>query len=447
MADSRPQTLPSLSQLDIYRYVPRGICSSQSRGWSDGTSQDHKQVKTTQNLRLGHFRLLQLPTETRLQILRAMLWQPDTIRLESYIPRREYSTIRLESYIPGREYSTCKDLRPFRPNPSFTFSPAILRVCRQLHQEGEPILYDNIFSCDMWRDEEMGVTRQALLKQYWELFHRDESLMMPEWNVPRYVPRYVQQRIQKIDLTVYIGGRRSLVAVRRGVRDFAKALESLPRLAYLTIDVQFDFLNNDDAGPLRFKEIGDDDEISLSRQQAAGMALGPVASIRGLKSVEIRNLTRSVAAELTSTMMASKQASPIKDLQAMFDALDQYVNYNLTFAHCQYCERANNRINIAEQAMDLDDEAMFKFTRDQIVILVERHQARQRREVNKYDPDEGGQSSQLAPNYDFDGTGEDDFDYEVNEPEDIAEARRAREQREPWLKILRPIWNHELLDW
>ena len=123
--------------------------------------------------------LLRLPVELRLKILQYLLWQTDTLE--------------------GTEEALTSSGQLITPRKcnNFSFCSAILRVCRRLHEEGEPLLYDNTFPCQMWYNrphQDYAGYRSSLLRGEWDVMQRVDKTGHCE-SPMRRVPRYLVDNI------------------------------------------------------------------------------------------------------------------------------------------------------------------------------------------------------------------------------------------------------------
>jgi len=107
--------------------------------------------------------------------------------------------------------------------------------------------------------------------------------------------------------------------------------------------------------------------------------------------------------------------------------------------HCRPCNETCNYLEVAEQAVDITDFEMFKHVRENVLIFIDEHQSREKRDICRHDPlpDEA-----MAGGYDEHGgsiledtirLSQDDSDLDDDNPDE-----------ETSMKTLRPNLSEEL---
>ena len=336
-------------------------------------------AKKIRRTRLDHFPLMRLPTEIRLQILRKLLWQKETLMKDSFERQASGSA------------AICK------PEQNFSFCPAVLRVCRQLCEEGEPILYDNMFGCLLfWEEDWTGRTdtyirfeRRIAFAQpgYSSALLEDADILLRS-PLPGYLDDYdftrlYWKKIRKIHVTVHVTEDGSLFELRRSFRDFVKRSPDLKQLSHLTVDMQFADHTAATGSPSSFLHRGNA-EITTSEQQFKDLAVGPLTLMRGLESIELRGVSHDVAADLATATTQEKLSAA--NLPFMFDAiLEHLIKYMADETHCHLCGRAYVLARAADQAVDMNDLVLFNNAREAILSCIEKHQNSEHRDVFKHD--------------------------------------------------------------
>jgi hypothetical protein len=241
--------------------------------------------------------------------------------------------------------------------------------------------------------------------------------------------------------------------VRTCVRNFVEGSRCLNRLFHLKVNIQFNTAEPEGPDIEDITYLGDD----VSKHDVLDLASGPLALMRCLKSVSINGITKGVATNLANTVT---QRAYVHDLPRMTDALREHKNKSVVWDHCRPCNESCNYLEVAEQAVHINDFKMFKYVREKVLDFIDEHQARERRNVCRHDPlpdeamaggyDEHGRSIPedtirlLQDHSDLDG---DDPDgeplYEDLEAEPIRKAREVRERGDQALKMLREIWRRE----
>lgn len=291
--------------------------------------------------------LLRLPVELRLKILQYLLWQTDTLE--------------------GTEEALTSSGQLITPRKcnNFSFCPAILRVCRRLHEEGEPLLYDNTFPCQMWYNrphQDYAGYRSSLLRGEWDVMQRVDKTGRCE-SPMRRVPRYLVDNIRRLDLLVPVSDPCQLLSVINGMQDFVRGSRYMPNLSHLTIKLHIE----SDAAEL---EPGYRCRSKLSRKDYQELALAPLASRQGLKTVHLVGTTKQTADELAS-FMTTHPPAPAVDLPGMFASLQRYIHKRIDVAQCERNYQVLSLITFAHQAADLGDLEIFKNARSHLMLLVE----------------------------------------------------------------------------
>ena len=458
MAPPSAQSLPSDAQgTSTKLQTTRRSTRKRSRvgdPLNEETSQPRK--KRASQKKSSHLSLMQLPTEVRLQILQELLWQAKPLRIETYINWEDRDRIQMTR---------------FEPKASFRFCPAILRVCRQLHEEGEPMLYENTFACDIWFDDNGNPSEghhSSLLKCGWDVWEnpprKDRASSLP-------VPPCLTKNIKRLDLSIHVPGIWWMLDMRAAVRNFVKGFERLKQVVQLDVNVQSDM--DEDETQEVFDDVSGED-VMVSKQELLDLAAGPLALMRCLQSVRFNGVSEKVARELASAMT---QKTCAIDLPRMSDALSDYTLKEVSPTHCTCCAKKYNYLDLADQAVDLGDLEMFKTIREIVLAMLHKHQARKRGEVWRFDPpddnwltfdkyenpvledmrscnDESVCNDEEFTNYDESVSDDEESSYwesfwDDEEPEwyvnvetmPIQEAREAREEQDPTLKTLWRMWD------
>jgi hypothetical protein len=313
---------------------------------------------------------MDLPTELRLKILQELLWQQEPLKI----------TYELDSRCDCIGCSAHSTHLPRIPRQStFNFSPAVLRTCRTLHQEGLSLLYNNTFACELWYD-----------------FDNDEepyvsSFLRPDWNpngthlVARddkrfYSSRYLSKHVKKLDVVVKVLGDEGCSSTRLGVRKFIHGIQKLVAFSHLTIRIDLPLL------PVKTPYVDvpkwQYENREITRDDYRNQALTPFALLRRLKHVEVHGIDSEIAEELKRVMTSN---TPTVDLAMMHESLNEYTFACIRYEHCLVCRMSTRYLERAEHAADMEDETAFKEARSKIFSLIAEHQEQQRVKACQHD--------------------------------------------------------------
>lgn len=265
------------------------------------------------------FKLLELPWEIRQIILRELLWQPDPIFFTSIDPRftgpmavRTIDDPAFEDYWINHRERNGKDARKFYPE--------ILSVCKQLHEEGLPILYDNSVNCRINSPEDFdrGWHHPSMII----LGQRYGFPLDPQECSFTDLPRPVFEKMKKARVEVFASrawGDFAFLDVQGSVHHL---VQTLRRSNWKNLTIELKIHDEPDYQPQLEKDefMAEFFEEPPYRHRLFNQFL----YLRDCK-VSIIGAAPSLTSRLTQVMTSSSDACPVMDLDAMFADIERYV--------------------------------------------------------------------------------------------------------------------------
>jgi hypothetical protein len=283
--------------------------------------------------------LLTLPYEIRYQILHGVLTSPSSC-LRKVAPHQ----VSLQNLSHRKS-----------KNDSAVY-PAVLRSCKQLRDEGLPILYRNTFGMDLHIDDEDD--------DRLEFQGHDLS---QGWNViPYQARRQLFQLVRKLQVTIYVEGDRDQDVLLLGtgessgyrlvVSNLCERLLEMPNLAslHLTIAVQ------------NKHQFADDNDIGEQ-------ILTPLTLLRNVRCVTIIGVSSAYAQSLKGVMESHVH---VQNLCAMRTALAIYLGD-------EYSE--DEDWEAVQEAVSICDIGLFNERRAQIVARIDSQQVAKRERLYMFD--------------------------------------------------------------
>jgi hypothetical protein len=303
------------------------------------------------------FPLMKLPAEIRLKILRELLWHPQPLARET----REISN--LPPFVPYLAL-------PMRTQPrsyvveqtNYSFYPAILAVCRQLNEEGSPVLYE---------ENTVDVTVYYDPLQY-EFYRCD---WMGYSSALASTSKSLSLRARKLRITVQVRSPKHVTSktMRRFVRELVKVLQANPQ--WCNLDVR---LEDHVPDQMRDELLSDEeDEIQLDQE-----ILRPFNLLRRIQHVNFTGVSPQFAARLSNLV---KSDCPVIDLPKMYDSLEDYFNTCVSDELRE--EFPDEYLDLAEDAMDVGNVTEFYKHRNKVMWEVEKSLRKEHADVFKHDPD------------------------------------------------------------
>ena len=376
---------------------------------------------------------MELPAEIRIKILTELLWQQEPLRImrEAGCPR----------YLHEQNPTSA------RRSSTFSFCPAVLLVCRALHEEGVAILYSNTVGCEIWceySDLNYVAYQNSFLRHSWDIEgkHIPGRLTRAEGIDPLFnSAKALLSRVKRLDVVVRIDGHDACIDTRSAVRGFVEAARLLPMLSEMDIHLCM--------GIDRRAEVVHDlrryeDEI-ISVQDYKDFALGPFALLRNLKSVTFTGVSSRIAEELGRVMMSQQ---PVVDLPRMYDNLIEYTEARISYGHCRMCCRAFDHADRALIEIDMEDERAFRRSRSKILDIIADHERAELAKLLLNDTAPSPTSKIHVPVSDVEEedsesiTQEDEYQQtlrDMEESEEDREFKREQEKDRPSLVRLREV--------
>jgi hypothetical protein len=307
------------------------------------------------------FPLMKLPAEIRLKILRELLWQPEPLK----ITREAHNLFPLPICTQFLYPSSARDHHYgsyYVETANYAFHPAILAVCRQLNEEGCPVLYEeNVVDVTVYRDP-------FPFEEYkcdWMGYPSDLDS----------VSKSLSQRARKLRITVQVRCPKyvSSVTMRRSIRELVKVLQENPQ--WCSLDIRLEDHVPDQLR--RLMSSGADNEVHVDEE-----ILRPFNLLRRLHHVDITGVSPGFAAKLSSLM---KGKSSVIDLPKMYSNLERYASVFLTDElHESF---PAEYLDSAEDAMDAGEVQKFYMYREEVMCEVEKAMRKEHADVFKNDPD------------------------------------------------------------
>jgi hypothetical protein len=299
---------------------------------------------------------MELPAEIRIKILTELLWQPKLLRVI-----KEAGCTRLYMKPPSTSV---------RRASSFSFCPEVLLVCRSIYEEGVAILYSNTVGCEIWCDSG-GLSQMSFLRHAWNM--KGKYVLARTTAAEGYDPKFesstaLLSRVKRLDVVVSVSDDDECMDTRCAVRDFVQAAQNLPLLSEIDIHLQMGIVREDDS--LHKTRVYHTEEISV--QDYRDFALGPFALLRNLKRVTFSGVSSSIAEELGMDMMGQE---PGIDLPRMYDNLMLYMDRRIVDDQCRMCRQLFRLCEIAEHAVDIEDERAFRKSRSTILDMIADHES------------------------------------------------------------------------
>jgi hypothetical protein len=318
---------------------------------------------------------MELPTEIRLRILQELLWQRESLK----ITQETDSHCTCFGCSGKDKHPPARALR----QSTFTFSPAILRTCRTLHQEGVSLLYNNTFACELWYDDDSE-------------FEFDDgpyisSFLRPDWNISGthlrmdgskrfYTSAYLMENVKRLEVVVRVLGDEGCSSIRQLVRKFVPSIQKLVALSHLKVRLDLPSL------PVGIPWVDTPkwsyENHEITRDDYKNQALGPLALLRRLKHVEFDGVDETIAKELKTIMTGD---TPAVDFARMHESLTKYTFGCVQYKHCLVCRMVVRYLERAEHAADMEDETAFKQARSRIFSLITEHQEAERTKACQFD--------------------------------------------------------------
>ena len=339
------------------------------------TLEDIPRAKRLRSWKKKHSPLMELPTEIRLRILQELLWQQESLKIT-----RETDSNCICFGCSGKDkHPPARALR----QSSFAFSPAILRTCRILHQEGVSLLYNNTFACELWYDDDND-------------FEYDDgpyvsSFLRPDWNISGthlrmdgskrfYTSAYLMKNVKRLEVVVRVLGDEGCSSTRQLVRKFVPSIQKLVALSHLKVRLDLPSL------PVIIPWVDTPrwlyENREITRDDYKDQALGPFALLRRLKSVEFDGVDVTIAKELKTIMTGD---APAVDFARMHESLNKYTFGCVQYKHCLVCRMVIRYLERAEHAADMEDETAFKQARSKVFSLITEHQEQERAKACQFD--------------------------------------------------------------
>lgn len=263
---------------------------------------------------------------------------------------------------------------------SFDFSPAVLRTCRTVHQEGVPLLYNNTFACELWyeSDEDDEPYMSSFLRPDWNTnwpygLEGDESKRL-------YSTSFLIKHVKKLDIVVKVLGDEGCSSTRQLVRKFVHGIKKLVSLSHLKIRLDLPLL------PVKTPYVDIPkwtyENREITRDDYKNQALAPFAFLRRLEHVEFDGPDITIAEELKGIMTGD---TPAVDFAMMLKSLNQYTFSCVLYEHCLVCRFVLRYLERAEHAADMEDESAFKQARTKIFSLITEHQEQARVKACRFD--------------------------------------------------------------
>lgn len=271
------------------------------------------------------FKLLELPWEIRQIILRDLLWQPEPIFFTSVAPQftgptavRTIDDPVFEDYWINHRESEGKDARKFYPE--------ILSVCKQLHEEGSPILYDNSVNCRInssedferdWHDPSM-----IILGQRYCYPHDPRQCSFTD------LPRLVFEKMQKARVEVFASrawGHYSFLDIQGSLH---RLVQTLRRSSWRNLTIELKMHEEPDYQP----QLGEDEERARCTEEPPYRheLFNQFLYLRDCK-VSISGASPSLTTQLTHVMTSSSDECPVIDVDAMFTDIERYVEVSTSW--------------------------------------------------------------------------------------------------------------------
>ena len=256
--------------------------------------------------------LLQLPRELRVQILQYLLYSPEPLGKKCDDNHGHISERRLQN--------------------TFTFYPAILRVCRQVYTDGYEILYcQNIASANIL------------------LCYDDEcsSVDLLDGISPYRLGGTISHRFLKWDISVKLH-----IEIPKGVPDkifdfVSDILYVIPNLKHLKVRLEFYSEDHDPESHITFADPLDFDDI-------AEQIFRPFSTIRVRRAEFVDKQGNPIRTTLSlSGLMMSDTPPPMK-LHSLFDDLERFLDDSLTAQSRKVFEARLNPLELACRQYDVD---------------------------------------------------------------------------------------------
>jgi hypothetical protein len=336
------------------------------------------------------FKLLELPWEIRQIILRDLLWQPEPIFFTSIAPRftgpmavRTIDDPAFEDYWINHRERKGKDARKFYPE--------ILSVCKQLHEEGSPILYDNSVNCRInspddferdWHDPSM-----VILGQRYCYPHDPQECLFTD------LPKPVFEKMQKARVEVFASrtwGNFGFLDIQDSVRHLAQIL-GRSNWKNLTIELKIHEESDYQPEPEKDEYMARLVEDPPYRHQLFKQFL----YLRDCK-VSITGASTSLTSQLTRVMTSSPDECPVIDLDSMFADMERYVEVSTwqdSYAWAENTDEEQEMIDEIQVSLDdldglrrwVDTEAFLK-SRSEILRSVSEFLLLRQAAVFAHDP-------------------------------------------------------------
>ncbi|KAK5050606.1 hypothetical protein LTR84_003888 [Exophiala bonariae] len=253
------------------------------------------------------FKLLELPWEIRQIILRDLLWLPEPVYFHSDETQYTGSAAMRTVDDPGYEdYWT--NIRENKGEGARKFYPEVLAVCKQLYEEGSPILYDNSVKCEVGNESDdfssPFITMHHLAERYGP--SSEYELDLPESVLKKMRRAY----IEVVTFSGEMGGEETYSYFQDVLEEFIDVLH-VSNWKHLTLKLKIDPVKLYEGPPYEDPRLRD----ALFRQ---------FLSLRDCSEVSISGISPSLATELERMMTSSSAEHPVMNLGAMHWALLQY---------------------------------------------------------------------------------------------------------------------------